>query len=288
MSVPLCASLRLNRDAPDPYRDLADRALKLGLNGLMTGFRPETSEEELRHARQVFADSGLRIAELGCYVNLIDPNESKRSANIERVKATLRQAEIVGARCVATVSGSLADDMNSPHPDNWSARSWQRLHDALSQILPVAEASGVFMCMEPFILTNLDSPKALRRVIDENPSPALGVLLDPVNLVTRERYFHTGALIDEAFDLLGDRIRCGHAKDTLWVPLAFTIYLKEVLPGEGVLDYASFLHQLNRLDNGTPLCIEHLSSDDEYARAADYLRTIATREGIQLGNPNEH
>ncbi len=285
MPIPLCAALRPTDQTGDPYMDLAGRARRLDFDGLMLGFAPE---RDPARARQALADHHLVVAEVGCYVNLLHPEDRHWQANIDRVKAALRQAKALGARCVASIAGSLAPDMNTPHPDNWSPRAWQRLYAALAQILPVAEEVGVFFCLEPFILTPLDSVRALRRVLDDNPSPWLGVLLDPVNLVSHDRYFHTGDLIDEAFDRLGTKIQCIHAKDTLWVPRAFTLYLKEVPPGAGVLDYPRLLRRLAQLGNGAPLCLEHLASDEEYAAAAAHLRRVAAEIGVSLGSPREH
>lgn len=279
MPFPLCAALRVNYDSPDPYRAVAERASRLGLDGLMLGVPATTPMDALTHARAVFARYGLIVAEVGCYVNLLHPDDRQWQANIARVQTALRQARALAAHCVASVAGSFAPDLNTPHPDNWSTRAWQRLSAAPARILPVAEEVKVFFCLEPFILTPLDSVRAL----DDHPSPWLGVLFDPVNLVTHDRYFHTGDLIDEAFDQLGTKIQCVHAKDTQWVPRAFTLYLKEVPPGAGVLDYPRLLRRLEQLDKGVPLCLEPLSSDEEYAAAADHLRQVAAGVGVHLG-----
>ncbi len=44
--------------------------------------------------------------------------------------------------------------------------------------------------------------------------------------------------------------------------------------GEGGMDYRTYIRELDKLDPGLPLIIEHLRSDDDYRAAAKYLRQV--------------
>ncbi len=48
----------------------------------------------------------------------------------------------------------------------------------------------------------------------------------------------------------------------------------EVKVGEGGMDYRTYIRELDKLDPGLPLIIEHLRSDDDYRAAAKYLRQV--------------
>ena len=98
-------------------------------------------------------------------------------------------------------------------------------------------------------------------------------------MVSPRIYFDTGALIRECFRQLGPRIVSCHAKD-IRLGTDLTVHLDEVRPGLGVLDYAAYLRELHRLDPDITLLVEHLPNPTEYSLAAEYIRAIASREGI--------
>ena len=58
------------------------------------------------------------------------------------------------------------------------------------------------------------------------------------------------------------------------------MHLDEVRPGLGSLDYRTFLRELDKLDPDTPLLLEHLPAEEEYALAARYVRSVAQEIGI--------
>jgi len=53
-----------------------------------------------------------------------------------------------------------------------------------------------------------------------------------------------------------------------------------VRPGLGALDYRVLLTEIDRLDRDTPLLVEHLSSDAEYAAAIAHIRGVAGELGL--------
>ena len=69
------------------------------------------------HVRDAFQRHGVRIAVLGCYVNLVHPDFAERSKLLARFKEHLRFARDFGCSVVATETASLNADW-SPHPDN--------------------------------------------------------------------------------------------------------------------------------------------------------------------------
>ena len=51
-----------------------------------------------------------------------------------------------------------------------------------------------------------------------------------------------------------------------------------------VYAYSYFLKELSKLKN-VPLMIEHLKSDEEYKKAADYIRSVGDKNGISFKIP---
>ena len=112
--------------------------------------------------------------------------------------------------------------------------------------------------------------------------PGFAVHLDPVNVVNSpERYFGNAALLRDCFAKLGPRIVSCHAKDTLLTE-RLTFQVEEARPGLGTLDYRTYLTELAKLPADTPLLVEHLKSEEEYALAVAHIRAVARECGLDL------
>ena len=60
-----------------------------------------------------------------------------------------------------------------------------------------------------------------------------------------------------------------------------TVHLAEAIPGQGALDYRVLLTEMDRLDPDTPILVEHLTTDAEYAAAVAHIRSVADTLGLQ-------
>ena len=60
------------------------------------------------------------------------------------------------------------------------------------------------------------------------------------------------------------------------------MHLDEVCPGDGGLDYRTFLIELERLDPDTPLMLEHMKTSEDYARGAGFIRRCAAEVGVTI------
>ena len=70
---------------------------------------------------------------------------------------------------------------------------------------------------------------------------------------------------------MGKHIRSCHAKDIL-LSGSLTVHLDEVIPGQGILCYKTYIEELKKIDPDTPLLLEHLKTEDDYMVARDYVR----------------
>lgn len=164
------------------------------------------------HARDSFARHGIRIAVLGCYINLADPDEKTRRFHLARFKAHLRYARDFGCSVVGTETGSLHADF-SWHPDNHGEDAYQRVAEGVQELIDEAEKFGVLVCIEGVERYVMHSPQTLKRLIDDVESNNLQIIFDPVNLLNAKNYEQQDAIMEEAFDLFGERIAIVHVKD---------------------------------------------------------------------------
>ena len=270
--------VRLEGETPD---QTVKRIRSLGYTSVNT--QPsQWSDAELVAMRAALKKYDVTVFEVGAYSNIIHPDIRRRQEILANIVRKFEDAEKIGGTLVATVSGAWShNSLIMPHPENWTDATWRVLVASVRQILKDTAGMSVSLGMEAQVTTNLDSPKAHRRLIDDVGDVRCAVNLDPTNMISLATYHHTTELLDECFDLLGESILGCHAKDTYIVPDVQTVYVKEVCPGKGVMDYETFLARMSRLKWPRALFPEHLAPE-EYIEANDYIRRVAGSIGVKL------
>jgi sugar phosphate isomerase/epimerase len=223
--------------------------------------------------------AGLLIAEVGAWSNPMSPDPAQRQSAIDNCRAKLALAERVGARCCVNIAGSLGHRWDGPCPLDLTDEAFEQIVQTTREIIDAVKPSRTWYTLETMPWAYPDSADAYLRLLGAIDRKRMAVHLDPVNLVNcPSRYFRTDLLLREAFAKLGPHIRSCHGKDILLRP-NLTVHLDEVAPGFGALDYTVFLQELSRLENDTPLILEHLK-EEEYAPAAQHVRQVAAKCGL--------
>jgi len=100
-----------------------------------------------------------------------------------------------------------------------------------------------------------------------------------------QRMYSNGSVIRECFQKLGPWILSCHAKDLAWED-SYQVSFREVIPGQGRIDYRTYLAELSNLPSQAPLMLEHLTSASEYEQARKYVASVAGDLGLSLGMGN--
>jgi sugar phosphate isomerase/epimerase len=244
---------------------------------------PDSEVSQLKAALKKY---DVVIYEVGGYRNMLHTVEAERQKNLKYLARCVEAAEKIGCPMVGTISGSrdpanTRPDNFNPHPDNWTPATWKILVDGVKQVLKDTAGCKAALGMEAQVTTNLDGPKAHKRLIDDVGDIRCAVNLDPTNMISLEKYYHTTELLNECFDLLGESILGCHAKDTLILPDQQTVHVQEVCPGRGVMDYETFLVRMSRMKWARSILPEHIPGN-EYIEAKAYIEKIASRVGVKL------
>ena len=244
--------------------------------------------DEIAEIKRTFAAADIVVAEVAAWVNPLDPDGAKRQGNLRKIAETLAIADELEAVCCATVVGSF-DPSGSPfahvghHPDNFGEKAFEAVVEWVRQVLDEVKPRRTRLTLEMSPWTLLDGPEVYLRILQAVDRPGLAVHLDPANAIRDPHDFYsTGQVIHRCFDLLGPWIRSCHAKDIHHALDSRTVAIQEVLPGRGVLDYDAYLRRIERLSPETPLIIEHLATEPEYAEAAGFIRRVAENAGVGL------
>lgn len=275
----LGAPLRQDWDSPAGWIEALRR------HGLRAAYWPldaEADADAVRAYARAAAAADIVIAEIGAWSNPLSPDDATRAHAVELCKRRLALADAVGARCCVNIAGSRGHTWDGPHPDNLSADTFALIVDTVRDILDAVDPRRTFYSLEPMPWALPDSADSYVDLLHAVARPRFAAHLDPVNLINSPaKYYDNAGLLREAFAKLGPYIKSCHAKD-ITLAHELTVHLAEMRPGLGSLDYRVFLTEMQRLDPDTPLLVEHLSSQAEYAAATAHIRGVAESFGVAL------
>lgn len=228
------------------------------------------TREQAGAIRAAFASEGVRIAVLGCYVNLVHPDVGERECLIERFIEYVHLARDFGCGIVATETASLNADW-SWHPGNASEEAFRLALSSIRALVREAEFQDIVVAIEGVSSHVMSTPQRLRAMLDIIASPHLRILFDPVNLLTAENARDHRRIIDESFRLLGSDMVAIHAKDYV----VDNGVLRSVTAGRGDLDYEFLMHRIAEHTPGLDVILED-TTPDTIGRSIDHVRGFGT------------
>jgi len=220
---------------------------------------------------QAFLRHRVQIAVLGCYINPLHPDLATRKILLNWFKEHLRFARDLGCNLVALETGSFNADY-SPHPDNHSEAALQQSLASLATLVEEAERFGVMVGIEGVSSHAISTPAKMRAALDALGSPNVQVVFDPVNLLSLENYGDQNRIIEESFDLFGDRIVAIHAKDFVANDGAFL----PVRTGQGQLHHQPLLDFITQRKPGISLLFEE-TNEQTVTGSMDFIRQLGAK-----------
>ncbi len=206
--------------------------------------------------------------------NMAHPDSALRTEGLRRFEGLARAGRAMGTRILTLCTGSRdAEDQWRHHPDNASPQAWADMRASLDGALDLAETHDLLLAVEPELANVVDSATAARRLIDQAGSDRLRIVLDPANLFEQASPARQRYLVEQAVDLLADRIVLAHAKDR--APDG-----SFVTAGSGVIDFDHFLRGLQAAGFAGPV-VTHGLTAAEAPRVARFLTGIVA--GIVAG-----
>jgi sugar phosphate isomerase/epimerase len=276
--VRLGSPLTQTWDSPDGWvATLQDRAFRAAYWPL----GDDADADTVRAYADAAAAADIVIAETGAWSNPLSPDEPTRTAAVELCQRRLELADRVGARCCVNIAGSRGDEWMGPHRDNLSRDTFALIVDTVREIIDAVEPQRTFYSLEPMPWTLPDSADSYLELMDAIDRPQFAVHFDSTNLINSPaKFYDNGAFLRECFAKLGPHIKCCHAKD-ITLANELTVHLAEAIPGRGSLDFRVLLEEMDRLHPDTPILVEHLTHDWEYAEAAAHIRGVADSLGLK-------
>lgn len=193
------------------------------------------------HMRELCIENKVDVAVLGCYLNLCNPNPEQHKKIVEKYKANIRFASILGCGVVGTETGAVNEEYKY-EPANHTEEALNLFIENLTPIVKYAEQFGVIIAIEPVWKHIVCTIERARKVLDAIDSPNLQIIFDPVNVLYPGNIDRQDEIIEQAFDLLRDEIAVVHCKD-------FVVEgddLKSIAAGTGGLNYPLLLKKIKQ------------------------------------------
>lgn len=198
------------------------------LGRLSPGLANRVAEEFERH--------GVRIPVLGCYIDMVHPDEETRRYGVERFKEHIRMARHFGTAMIASETGFESSRYSGE-------QAWELMRHTVEELLEEAEKWGTIVAIEPCNGQIVHTAEQWQRLSEEAPSSNLGAVLDPNNILHAGNFARQDEVIRDAFERLGNRIVLAHAKDKTYGPDG---KLAEVCAGKGGMNYPLFMELLRK------------------------------------------
>lgn len=227
-------------------------------------------------------DADVIIAEVGAWSNPLSLDDDVRKKALEHNKNQLDLADRIGARCCVNIAGTKGEIWDGPYRENYEADTYALIVDTVREIIDAVKPKNTFYTLEPMPWMYPDSPDSYLKLIKDIDRKEFAVHLDTVNMINcPQRYLFNDEFIKECFKKLGPYIRSCHAKDVI-MDSKLTTLIREVAPGKGTFNYSVFVREVEKLNPDLTVMIEHLSTQEEYIEAFEYIEGVARKNGVSL------
>ncbi|MEK4667973.1 MULTISPECIES: sugar phosphate isomerase/epimerase family protein [Bacillaceae] len=220
------------------------------------------------HISRAFSQSGIQIAVLGCYINMIHPLHEIRHQELTRFKEHLRYARDFGCSIVGTETGNVNEVIEYTE-ENFTEEAFQKVAVSVKELVAEAEKFGVIVGIEGGINHPIHTPNCMRRLLDIIYSNNLQVIYDPVNFITLDNYKTQEKLFQESIELFGDQIAIVHLKDFMIEDGKITT----VPVGKGMLDYEKLFSVLKKNKPYMYYLMES-TADPHIEESAKFIRNV--------------
>jgi sugar phosphate isomerase/epimerase len=254
--------------------------------GYRAAYAPDVSladKAKIKLVIKEFAARDVLISEVGAWVNIMDPDPLKRRKNMAYVQERLALADELNARCCVDIAGSYDPKVwYGPNPRNLSREFIDATVENCRALIDAVKPTRTRFSIEMMPFNFPSGPDEYLELVKAVNRKAFAVHLDVCNVMNSPaRMYNNGAVIRECFDKLGRWIASCHAKDLKWEEYV-QVCLREVIPGQGSIDYTAYLECLSQLPQDAPLMLEHLETAEEYAAGQRYIESVAKSLGLSF------
>lgn len=224
--------------------------------------------------RAAFVERGMTMAAISGTFNMIHPDRHVRAEGLRRLGVLAEACHGLGTKVITLCTGTRdPSNMWRSHPDNQSPSARRDLVASLDRALLFAEQYNLTLAIEPEVNNVVDTAEQARRLLAAHETPRLRVVIDGANLIRANKLPYMAAILDEAFNMLGEYIILAHAKD-----LGRDGKPGQTAAGQGDLDFKRYLRLLTTSGYTGPLILHGLDEQQVQGSVAFLQQTLAATE----------
>lgn len=251
--------------------NLGFKCMHIALSKSIKEFKPDicTMTPGLAmYMKELCIENKVDIAVLGCYLNLCNPDPEQHKQIVEKYKAHIRFASVLGCGVVGTETGAVNVEYKY-EPANHTEEALNLFIENLKPIVKYAEQFGVIVAIEPVWKHIVCTIERARKVLDAIDSPNLQIIFDPVNVLYTGNIDRQDEIIEQAFDLLRDDIAVVHCKDYV----VEGDELKSIAAGTGGLNYPLLLKKIKQYKPYVHCTLENTVPENAIA-TRDFMKNL--------------
>lgn len=242
------------------------------------------------------AEYGARAGELGIVVgeaipgvNLLTRDLDARAERIETCRTMLRKSDVMGCHGIVILVGSPApeDYLAAVDPYLFTDECRAEWREVVLRIVDGLELEHARLLIEPWNHSFFYRPGPVLEFMQSVDDPRVAVHLDQMNMIDQDHIFRTTEYINETFDLLAPYVGGVHFKDLAWDWKHMFLKFDEVLIGDGVMDYTTYVRRVSELDGDVACFCEHLKAEGDFAINFARLHKIAADLGTHFKRRGE-
>jgi sugar phosphate isomerase/epimerase len=239
---------------------------------------------------------GVRARELGVVigeaipgVNLGTNDPELRQQRIDYCRTMLLKSDLMHCHGIVILVGSPGpnDHLAEVHPYLFTDACRNEFRETVLRIVDGLDLQHAKLLIEPWNHSFFYRPGPVREFMDSLDDPRVLVHLDQMNMIDQDHLFKTTEYIDETFDLLSDYVGGIHFKDLAWDWHHMFLKLDEVLIGDGLMDYETYLRRVSELPGDVACFCEHLSEEGDFAINFARLHKLAADLGVSFARRGE-
>ena len=236
--------------------------VRSGLGALPRAIEPDIADA-VRRASHV---TGVKIVAVSATYNMIDPAADRRDAGVAVSPPSPPRREGSARNSLPSAREAVTPRTSGGIIPTTGPRAWSAMCDEFEALIQIAEHHDIHIGIEPEVANVVSSAPCARKLLDSLRSDRLRIVLDAANLLDREGPADRRRIIEEAVDLLADRITLAHAKDRN-SDGSFAVV------GRGIIDYPHYLATLERAGFTGSLVTHGLDAGDAPS-IADFLHGL--------------
>jgi sugar phosphate isomerase/epimerase len=278
---------------PQDIAELEAAVPKLDTYGLSCVVAPRrindmTDDEAIAYGERA-RELGVVVGEAIPNVNLGVEDPELRQQRIDYCRTMLLKSDLMQCHGIVILVGSPgpSDHHAEVHPYQFTDECRAEFRETVLRIIDGLELEHAKVLIEPWNHSFFYRPGPVREFIESVDDPRVLVHLDQMNMIDQDHIFKTTEYINETFDLLGDYVGGIHFKDLAWDWHHMFLKLDEVLIGDGVMDYETYLRRVAELPGDVACFCEHLTEEGDYAVNFARLHKLAGDLGLAFARRGE-